>query len=336
MIRSRIWIVVLAALPTTVSLSAHEGHDRVPWALAIHGGAGTIPQNTDPAESAAYVKDLEKALELGRKLLEGGASSLDTVEKVVVFLEDSPLFNAGKGAVFTHDGHHELDAAIMDGTSLACGAVAGLRQIRNPINLARLVLERSPHVFMIGAGAEAFAQEQGLAFVKPDYFFTQKRHDQLQEALRQEKDAGKVSELELPNDRKYSTVGAVALDRQGRLAAATSTGGMTNKRWGRVGDVPVIGAGTYANDRTAAISCSGKGEYFIRHTVAHDVSALIEYRGLSVQAAAEEVVHKKLKVGDGGLIAVGHDGSIALVFNTTGFYRGAADGRGRFEVKIWQ
>jgi beta-aspartyl-peptidase (threonine type) len=295
------------------------------WSLAIHGGAGTIPKDIPESERDAYLASLRKALEVGRDVLAGGGTSLDAVEKVVRFLEDDPLFNAGKGAVFTHDGTHELDAAIMDGRDLSCGSVAGLKTVKNPISLARLVKERSPHVFLVGDGAEAFAAEMKVERVPNSSFDTPKRRQQLDEALRKEQEA-----------KPKGTVGAVALDQKGNLAAATSTGGMTNKRWGRLGDVPVIGAGTYANNKTCAISATGWGEKFIRNTVAHDISALMEYAGLSLQQAADRVIHQKLEKDDGGVIGVAHDGSIALVFNSEGMYRGAADSNGRFEVKIWE
>jgi beta-aspartyl-peptidase (threonine type) len=295
------------------------------WSLAIHGGAGTIPKTLPDAEKQGYLASLSAALKVGRDVLAGGGTSLDAVEKVVRFLEDDPRFNAGKGAVFTHDGKHELDAAIMDGRDLSCGAIAGARTVKNPISLARLVMTKTPHVFLVGEGVEKFADDMKVERVSQDYFFVQRRYDQWQEALKQEKE-----------EKDRDTVGAVALDVHGNLAAATSTGGMTNKRWGRVGDVPVIGAGTYANNRTAAISATGVGEQFIRNAVAHDISALVEYRGMSVRQAAEEVVHRKLKKDDGGVIAVGRDGSIALVFNSEGMYRGAADSQGRFEVAIWE
>ena len=309
----------------TSASSDEPAAPTVEWALAIHGGAGVIPKTMEEEQKQEYARTLEAALELGKGALAAGEPSLEVVEKVVAFLEDSPLFNAGKGAVFTHDGEHELDAAIMDGRDLNCGAVAGLKTVKNPIHLARKVMTETRHVFFAGPGAEAFADEVGVERVEPEYFFVQRRYDQWQEALEKSKEAD-----------KHGTVGAVALDKEGNLAAATSTGGLTDKRFGRVGDVPVIGAGTYANNRTAAISCTGFGEQFIRHNVAHDVSAIMEYRDLGVQAAAEAVIHGKLNKGDGGLIAVGHDGSIALVFNSEGMFRGAADSTGMSEVAIWQ
>ena len=297
--------------------------DAPKWALAIHGGAGTIPKDLPEAEKQQYLHSLSAALKVGQDVLRQGGASLDAVEKVVRFLEEDPLFNAGKGAVYTHEGTHELDAAIMDGRDLSCGSVAALKTVKSPITLARLVKEKSPHVFMVGEGAEAFATEMKVERVPNTYFDTPKRHQQWQEALKKEQ-----------KDR--DTVGAVALDVHGNLAAATSTGGLTNKRFGRLGDVPVIGAGTYANNRTCAISATGIGEEFIKHTVAHDISSLVEYAGLSLQQAADRVIHQKLKPGDGGVIGVGRDGSIALVFNSEGMYRGAADSTGRFEVRIWE
>jgi beta-aspartyl-peptidase (threonine type) len=293
------------------------------WAIAIHGGAGTIPKNLPEAQKQQYLHSLGEALKIGQGVLRQGGTSLDAVEKVIRFLEDDPLFNAGKGAVYTHERTHELDAAIMDGRDLSCGSVAALKTVKNPISLARLVKERSPHVFLVGEGAEAFATEMKVERVPNSYFDTPKRLQDLEEALKEE-------------PKEHGTVGCVALDTHGNLAAGTSTGGLTNKRFGRLGDVPVIGAGTYANNRTCAISATGIGEEFIKHTVAHDISALIEYGGLSLQQAADRVIHQKLKAGDGGVIGVARDGSIALVFNSEGMYRGAADSGGRFEVRIWE
>ena len=317
--------------PATAAASAPPGAAapaaRPAWALAIHGGAGVIPKTLDAAVKEQYLAALRAALAHGRDLLASGASSLDTVEAILRDFEDDPLFNAGRGAVFTHEGRHELDAAIMDGRTLAAGAVTGVMTVKHPISLARLVMERSPHVLLAGDGAEHFADEQGVERVPNSYFDTDRRRQQLEEALAKERAA---------TGKETGTVGAVALDRAGNLAAATSTGGLTNKRWGRVGDSPIVGAGTYANNATVAISCTGTGELFIRHTVAYDVSALMEYRGLTVEQAADEVIHHKLQPGDGGLIAVAHDGSIALVFNTEGMFRGAADAGGRFEVAIWE
>ncbi len=333
-------LVLLFTLSVAWGAAAASPPEKEPglieFALAIHGGAGVIPKTMPEQRKEQYVATLRQALARGRDLLDGGASSIDVVEQVIHILEDSPLFNAGKGAVFTHGGTHELDAAIMDGGTLNCGSVSGVTTVKNPITLARRVMENSRHVFLIGEGAEQFAGDMGLERVDPEYFFVQRRYDQWQAALAREKEAQEEeSDAETDSEDKHGTVGVAALDRAGNLAAGTSTGGLTNKRFGRVGDVPVIGAGTYANNRTAAISCTGFGEQFIRNTVAHDVSALMEYRGLSLEEAATIVIHQKLEPGDGGLIAVAHDGSIALVFNSKGMFRGAADSTGRFEARIW-
>ncbi len=304
---------------------------RPDWAIAIHGGAGTIPRDFDEAKKQAYLDDLGAALALGSGLLKEGAEALDVVEQVIRHLEDSPLFNAGRGSVFTHDGNNELDAAIMDGRDLNCGAISGVTRVKNPISLARRVMTESRHVFFVGEGAKHFAEEMGVEKVDPEYYFTQRRWDALQKALAKEKAGSEAA----PAD-KHGTVGCVVLDKSGNLAAGTSTGGMTNKRFGRVGDVPVIGAGTYANNETVAVSCTGHGEKFIMNAVAHDVSALVEYRGMSVGEAAKTVIQGKLKKGDGGLIAVGANGEIALEFNSEGMFRGAADSGGRFDVAIWE
>jgi beta-aspartyl-peptidase (threonine type) len=319
--------------PAAVDVAPAEptpAEPTVEWALAIHGGAGVISKDLPEEQREAYRQALRDALELGRDLLAEGKSSLDVVEAVVAQLEDEPLFNAGRGAVFTHEGTNELDAAIMDGRDLSCGAVSGLRTVKNPIRLARKVMTDSKHVFFTGDGAEQFATEVGVERVDPEYFFTQRRYDAWQKALAAEE------EKQGAEAEKHGTVGAVARDRDGNLAAATSTGGLTDKRFGRVGDVPVIGAGTYANNATAAISCTGWGEKFIKNTVAHDVSARMEYKGIGVEEAAGEVIHGRLDEGDGGLIAVSSTGSIAMVFNSPGMFRGAADSSGRFEVGIWE
>jgi beta-aspartyl-peptidase (threonine type) len=275
----------------------------------------------------------------GYNILKNHGTSLDAVEAVIRILEDSPIFNAGKGAVFTHDGTNELDAAIMDGKTLNAGSVASLKHIKNPITLARMVMEKSPHVMLVGGGAEAFAKEYGMGLVPQSYFYTERRWKQLQEALAQEKQDS-IRHLSSPDstDGKHGTVGCVALDMDGNLAAGTSTGGTTNKRAGRVGDSPIIGAGTYANNATCAISASGTGEYFIRSVVGHDISALMEYKGLSLQQAADEVVMNKLVKmnGDGGVIAIDHNGNIAMPFNTPGFYRAYIDSAGNPVVKIYK
>ncbi len=305
--------------------------DVTSWSLAIHGGAGVIDKSMPEEKKKEYFAALERALSLGKGMLEKGASAVDTVEAVVRDLENDPKFNAGKGAVFTHDGEHEMDAAIMDGSTLGCGSVAGLKTVKNPISLARLVMEKSKHVFFAGPGAEKFADEMAgnpkIERAGPDYFFVQERYDQWQKAMKDEA-AGSVP-------KKFGTVGAVALDIHGHLAAATSTGGLTDKRFGRIGDVPVIGAGTYADDRSCAVSATGVGEQFIRHTVARTIAARVQFAGLSLEEAAKQTIGE-LAPGDGGVIAVGKDGRIALVFNSSGMFRGAADASGRFEVAIWE
>lgn len=301
------------------------------WAIAIHGGAGVISKDLPDSVRLDYESSLSTALELGRSMLIDGKSSLDVVEAVVRVLEEDPRFNAGRGAVYTADGVHELDAAIMDGRDLSCGAVAGITTVRNPISLARKVMEDTPHVFMIGAGAEKFADQAGVERVPNSYFDTEHRREALESAKQRE-----MEKVTASLESRYGTVGAVALDQAGNLAAATSTGGMTNKRFGRVGDVPVIGAGTYANNATAAISATGTGEEFIRHVVAHQISAQMEFGGKTLVQAAEFVVFHKLKPGDGGIISVSRTGELALIFNSEGMFRGAADSNGRFDVAIWE
>lgn len=304
------------------------------YVLVIHGGAGTILRSQrTPELEKKYTAALEQALATGQKILEEGGRALDAVEATVRVLEDNPLFNAGKGAVFTHEGRNELDAAIMDGRTLAAGSVAGVTIIRNPITAARAVMEKSEHVLLSGKGAEQFAKEQGLECVDPSYFFTPERWRSLQRAL--ERDSLKqakqlavlpnsVEQMELLKKDRYGTVGAVALDMEGNLAAATSTGGMNNKKWGRVGDAPIIGAGTYANNATAAISCTGWGEYYIRLVMAKTICDQMEFGNRSLLEAANEMVMLKLPKlgGDGGLIAVDKDGNIAMPFCTEGMYRG--------------
>ncbi|TNE59023.1 MAG: isoaspartyl peptidase/L-asparaginase [Bacteroidetes bacterium] len=303
-----------------------ENNTRPAYALAIHGGAGTIKrENLSPELEAEYRSALDSALTIGETILKNGGSALDAVTQTVAWLEDSPLFNAGCGAVFTHEGRNEHDASIMDGRNQAAGASGGTSVVKNPITLARAVMEHSPHVLLTGKGAEQFAIENGLDTVSPDYFYTERRWNALQKALEEEKEKG-LSEYwnNTQSTYKFGTVGCVALDNAGNLAAGTSTGGMTNKRWNRLGDTPVIGAGTYASNDACAVSCTGHGEYFIRYAVAHDVWAQMVYKGLSLEAAADAVVMKKLveKGGEGGLIAVDKAGNIALPFNSAGMYRG--------------
>jgi beta-aspartyl-peptidase (threonine type) len=315
------------------------------FALALHGGAGTIARaSLTPALEAAYRTALQAALEAGTKLLAQGAPALDAVEAAVRSLEDCPLFNAGRGAVFTHDGHHEMDAALMDGATGRAGAVAGVRQVQNPIRAARLVMEQTEHVLLAYPGADELAREHGLPLQPPAYFFTQQRYDQLQEAIaagRTQLDhaaspgAGAAPLGPDPN-WKRGTVGAVARDQHGHLAAATSTGGMTNKRYSRIGDTPIIGAGTWADAR-CAISCTGHGEYFMRAVVGYDVACLMEYRGLSLAEACRVVVHDKLAPvgGEGGLIAVDAAGHLALPFNSEGMYRASHSVAGEELVAIY-
>ncbi len=304
------------------------------YTIAIHGGAGTILKaEMTPEKEAAYSAALENALNIGFQTLEKGGSALDAVELAVVQLEDSPLFNAGRGSVFTATGTHEMDASIMEGSSLEAGAVSLIKGVRNPISLARKVMEQSGHVFLCGEGAEEFARSVGSKFEAQEWFHDEFRYQQWQEI----KGSDQVQLDHSSNkDHKFGTVGAVALDQFGNVAAATSTGGMTNKRFGRVGDSPMIGAGTYANNLTCAVSCTGSGEYFIRGVAAYDVSCLMEYKGLSLEEACREVVHHRLPRinGDGGLIAVDAKGNIALPFNTEGMYRGSrrAGEAGKIEI----
>ncbi len=323
-----------------------EAQQKGNYVMVIHGGAGTIlKKNMTPEKEKAYKEKLTEALQTGYDLLKSGRSSLDAVEATVRVMEDSPLFNAGKGAVFTNEGRNELDAAIMDGKTLAAGSIAGVTTIRNPISAARAVMEKSEHVMMVGEGAEKFARQAGLEIVEPAYFRTEDRWKGLIRARKDDStravlDHGSKKGLKLGienKDNKFGTVGAVALDNNGNLAAATSTGGMTNKKYGRVGDAPIIGAGTYAN-KTVGISCTGWGEYFIRNVVAYDVAALMEYKGLSLSEATHEVIMKKVPElgGDGGLIALDKDGNAALPFNTAGMYRGTVTRDGKIEVLIYK
>jgi beta-aspartyl-peptidase (threonine type) len=301
--------------------------------IAIHGGAGVISRASMSAENErAYRADLERALDAGYAVLEKDGSSLDATVAAVRILEDSPYFNAGHGSVFSHAGINELDAAIMDGATQKAGAVAGVKHIRNPIELARMVMERTSHVLLSGEGAEEFALEQGVTLVPGSYFYTERRWKQLEDAQKSERVASIEEDIGY-----FGTVGAVARDRSGNLAAATSTGGMTNKRWGRIGDSPIIGAGTYADNATCAVSATGSGEYFIRAVVAHEICARVRLSGVSAAEAAHAVIHGKLKEigGDGGVIVVDKDGVLSLEFNTEGMFRAARDSRGRREVAIY-
>ncbi|MDT7687935.1 MAG: L-asparaginase / beta-aspartyl-peptidase [Acidobacteriota bacterium] len=314
-----------------------------PFGFVIHGGAGTIERSRmTPEREKAYREKLSEALLAGFDVLKKSGGCLDAVVAAITLLEDSPLFNAGKGAVFTSEGTNELDSSIMDGRTLKAGAVAGLKRVKNPILLARLVMEQSPHVMMTGEGAETFATQKGVELVDPKYFYTEERWQQLQRTKEAEKSPPpKRSKLEREmrsfNEHKFGTVGAVALDRAGNLGAGTSTGGMTNKRFGRVGDSPIIGAGTYADNETCAVSCTGDGEYFIRSVVAHDISSMMRYAGKSVERAAADALEKVGKIGGtGGLIALDRQGNFAMPFSTSGMYRGWIGADGQPHVLIYK
>ncbi|MBL8124908.1 MAG: isoaspartyl peptidase/L-asparaginase [Pyrinomonadaceae bacterium] len=335
-----------------------QGPQNPRLGFVIHGGAGVITKGSlTPEKEKEFRAKLEEAVLAGYKALQAGKTSVDAVEIAIRIMEDSPLFNAGKGAVFTHDGKNELDASIMDGKTLGAGSVAGLRRVKNPITLARAVMEKSEHVMMIGEGAEKFAAEQKIELVDPKYFWTQHRWDALQQILKEEnekkvkakgqKEKAKIdgdessgssqrSEVEKPSNR-FGTVGAVALDKNGDLAAGTSTGGMTNKKYGRVGDAPIIGAGTYANDQTCAVSATGWGEYFIRLGVARDISSQMEYRAMPIQQASDLVIKQKLQKlgGDGGVIAIDKFGNIGISFNSEGMYRAYINADGKPVVEIY-
>jgi beta-aspartyl-peptidase (threonine type) len=296
------------------------------YVIALHGGVGVLPrERLTPELDAAYREALGTALEAARQSLEQGGSALDAVVAAIITMEDSPLFNAGKGSVFTSAGTHELDAALMNGEDLRAGAVAAVTTIKNPIVLARAVMDQSPHVMLIGAGAEAFAREQGIEQVGPEYFYTERRWQELQKAKAEAEKAG-------------GTVGVVVLDSKGHLAAGTSTGGRTNKRWGRVGDSPVIGAGTYAEDSSCAVSATGDGEYFIRLAVAHEIRALVKYGGRTLQEAADQVILQSLPAlgGTGGVVAIDPHGAAVFSFNTEGMYRGLLRQGGEPEVAIYR
>ena len=317
------------------------------YVLVIHGGAGTILKNhMTPAKEKAYQQGLQDALDAGNRVLNNGGTALDAVEAAVQVMEDNPLFNAGKGAVFTNAGKNELDAAIMDGKTLKAGAVAGVTVVRNPITAARAVMDKSEHVLLAGKGAEEFAAKNGCTIVKPSYFFTEERWNGLLKARQLDSSRARLDHdsshalLKQPgnHDYKYGTVGAVALDMQGNLAAATSTGGMTNKRFGRIGDSPLIGSGTYASNQTCAISCTGWGEFFIRLVMAKSVSDRMELAHMPLQQAADEMILHVLPAlgGDGGLIAVDKEGNIAMPFNTKGMYRGYIKSTGETAIKIYE
>lgn len=324
----------LAASPATAQDAPAEAPPApapARWSLAIHGGAGTITRAAmTPEKEAEYRAALDRGLAAGTAVLASGGSALDAVQAAVVTMEDDPHFNAGRGAVFTWDGKNSLDSAIMDGTTRKAGAVAGMTRTKNPIKAARAVMDKGPHVFLAGAGAEQFARENAVEEADPSWFFTQERWDQLQKLKARQVSARDV-------DYKYGTVGAVAVDQAGHVAAATSTGGMTGKRWDRIGDSPVIGAGTYADDRACAVSATGTGEYFIREGVAHEICARIRFVGESAQAAADAVMLETGEMGgDGGVIVVTPDGQAIYAFNTPGMYRARATSEGMKEVAIYR
>jgi L-asparaginase / beta-aspartyl-peptidase len=331
------------AQPSSQATSASTaGEARV--AIVIHGGAGTITRDAmTPEREREYTDRLTEALQAGHHILAGGGSSLDAVVAAINVMEDSPLFNAGRGAVFTAEGTNELDASIMEGATLNAGAVAGVKRVKNPINLARLVMEESPHVLMAREGAEHFGEQHRVEMVDPSYFHTDHRWEALQRALQRDEislseDEVEVMQAEHPDDFKLGTVGAVALDAQGNLAAGTSTGGMTAKRFGRIGDSPIIGAGTYAENESCAVSATGHGEYFIRAAVAYDICARMKYLGETLRVAADQVIMEKLvEMGaTGGVVALDRQGNIAMPFNTAGMYRGYVDVDGNLVVEIYR
>ena len=330
-------ILALPLMGVTTMTQTHAGESSAPIAIAIHAGSGTINKGDFSADKEREIREtLEWAVRAGHEILATGGASLDAVTRAITILEDSPHFNAARGAVFNAEGKNELDASIMDGSDLNAGAVAAVHNVRNPVLLARKVMTDSLHVMLMGAGAEQFARDHGIAFEDDDYFFTEYRWQQLQKA--KAKDNGETTFLSQTPDQWFSTVGAVALDSQGNLAAGTSTGGMTNKRWGRVGDSPIIGAGTYADNRSCAVSATGHGEYFIRATVARDICARVQYTGMDLAKSANQVINKELVEmgGNGGIIAIDPQGNIALTFNTAGMYRASVDIDGKVTVAIYK
>lgn len=352
----RILFLLIIALGITISCDKTKSASSVPldlsgdtnFGLVIHGGAGTIlKENMSDSLETAYRNKLEEAIRKGHTILNKGGTSMEAVTAAINILEDSPLFNAGKGSVFTNQETNELDASVMDGATLNAGAVSGVTNVKHPIDLAVAVMNKSEHVMLSGRGAEQFAKEQGIEQVDPSYFFTERRFKSLQRAKKREEveldhdgDSNKTAFVNDPfiKDTKFGTVGCAALDTHGNLAAGTSTGGMTNKKYNRIGDAPIIGAGTYANNATCAVSSTGWGEYFMRAMVAHDISALMEYKGLSLQEAAREVIQKKLKNlgGTGGIVAIDHTGEVALEFNTAGMYRAHMNKDGVLTLKIYK
>jgi len=322
---SKHFILVISLMLISLLIQAREK-----YVIVIHGGAGVMSKEKMSEEQRIeYKAKLNEALQLGEQMLKEGAAATDVVVKVINVMEDSPLFNAGKGAVFTHDGVNELDASIMEGKTMNAGAVAGVRDIKNPINAARAVMDHSEHVMLCGTGASEFAKQEGLDIVPNKYFYTESRYQSLQQLLKQERKREKKDNM--------GTVGCVVLDTQGNLCAGTSTGGMTNKRFGRIGDAPIIGAGTYANNKTCAVSCTGHGEYYIRLGFSRDISAMMEYKGLSVDDACKEEIRKLTEMdGTGGVIAVDAEGNIALEFNTSGMFRGYIKSSGEKDIAIFK
>lgn len=312
-----------------------------PYAIVIHGGAGAMrPEMMTDSLERAYRETLELAVKAGHEILENGGNAIDAVTKSINILEDSPLFNAGKGAVLTHDGTVELDASIMVGSNRDAGAVAGVTRVKNPILLAKAVMENSPHVMLSGKGAEEFAEENNIELVDPYYFLTERRKRALEKVLQKEvtpNNSSAAVDFDM-NDYKFGTVGCVALDKHGNIVAGTSTGGMTNKRWGRIGDAPIIGAGTYADNETCGVSATGWGEFFIRGVVAHDIAAKMKYANESLADAAKQVIQTEIPEmgGDGGIIAIDKEGEIVMEFNTLGMYRASIDKNGKIHVAIYK
>ena len=344
------WIPIAVVIACIWGCAVNSSTAPAKWALAIHGGAGVIERASMTAENeAAYRAALSSALETGAKVLRSGGSALDAVESTIRLMEDDPLFNAGRGAVFTSAGRNELDASIMEGATLRAGAIAGSTRARHPISVARTVMEKSPHVMLAGEGADTFAQEQGLELVDPSFFFTERRWQELEKTLKErgepipQRPAGtpkpqSAISTGLLDQFEYGTVGVVALDSSGNLAAGTSTGGTTGKRWGRVGDSPIIGAGTYASNRSCAVSGTGTGEFFIRLTIAREICALVEYKNYDVQQAADELIQNRLMTlkGTGGVIVVSAKGKLAWSFNTPGMYRARVSADSAPKISIFK
>jgi beta-aspartyl-peptidase (threonine type) len=347
--RVQSFLIGLAMMAVAATATAQQATHK--WAIVVHGGAGVIERATmKPETEAAYRRVMKQATEAGAKVLDQGGSALDAIEATIHILEDDPLFNSGRGAVFAADGKNELDSAIMDGATMKAGAVTGVTRTRHPISLARAVMDKSHWVMLSGEGADAFAAKEGLEQVPPSFFFTERRWQGLVRELKREglpippRPAGAppapaqpVAEIEPPDAHKFGTVGVVALDKNGNVAAGTSTGGLTAKRWGRIGDSPIIGAGTYASNQSCAVSATGTGEYFIRLTVARTICALVQYKGMKLQAAADEVIHHQLEAvhGDGGIIALTPDGQLAWSFNTSGMYRARLQEGGQIQIGVY-